>query len=113
MPSRTTGKVRVLCAQPDADTLAFSGELTFATAARALDEGSRALGDRSRLDLAGVDHADSAGLATVLALQAQASRAGRRLAIVNAPEGMLALAEVCDARTLLEPAMASARVDGP
>ena len=94
----------VRCSSPDEDTLAFSGVLTFATAAQALQEGSRALAQRacSRLDLKGVTHADSAGLACVLALLAQASRLGKKLAIADPPDGLRALAEVCDAGGLLQ-----------
>jgi phospholipid transport system transporter-binding protein len=92
----------VRCSSPDADTLAFSGALIFATAARALHEGSRVLGGRSRLDLAGVTRADSAGLACVLALLAQASRTGRRLEVLNLPNELRALAEVCDVGALLQ-----------
>jgi phospholipid transport system transporter-binding protein len=88
---------------PDGDTLALSGALTFETAARAFAEGGRALasGVQTRLDLAGVTRVDSAGLACVLALAANASRAGRRLAVVHWPEGLRALAAVCDVETLL------------
>lgn len=95
--------------QPDPDTLALSGALTFATAARALAEGGRALaaGAQTRLDLSGLARADSAGLACVLALAAVASRAGRRLGVVHWPEGLRALADVCDAATLLEPPAAA------
>jgi phospholipid transport system transporter-binding protein len=89
---------------PDRDTLALSGALTFATAARAFAEGSRALetGAQTRLDLAGLVRADSAGLACVLGLAAIASRAGRRLGVVHWPEGLRALAEVCDVENLLD-----------
>ena len=91
-------------AQPDADTLALAGALTFATAARAFAEGARSLADgtQTRLDLSGITRADSAGLACVLALAARASRAGRRLGVVHWPEGLRALAEVCDVANLLE-----------
>lgn len=100
----SSGRDEILrCSCPDPDTLAFAGALTFATAAQALREGSQALGRRSRLDLAGIEHTDSAGLAAVLALLAQASRGERPLAVLHAPEGMLALAGVCDARGLLQP----------
>jgi phospholipid transport system transporter-binding protein len=89
---------------PDRDTLALSGALTFATAARALAEGTRALesGVQTRLDLGGLSRADSAGLACVLGLAAAASRAGRRLAVVNWPAGLRALAAVCGVESLLE-----------
>ena len=95
---------KVTFGTPDRDTLALSGALTFATAARAFAEGSRALesGAQTRLDLAGVTRADSAGLACVLALAANASRAGSRLAVVHWPEGLRALAAVCDVETLLD-----------
>lgn len=90
-------------AQPDAATLALHGALTFATAACACAEGSRALraGTQTQLDLAGVTRADSAGLACVIALAAAGSRAGRRLRVVNWPEGLRVLAEVCDVARLL------------
>lgn len=102
-PHLSSGREEVLrCLSPAPDTLAFAGSLTFTTAAQALREGSQALARRSRLDLSGVEHTDSAGLAVVLALLAQASRGGQPLALLHAPEGMLALAEVCDARGLLE-----------
>ena len=91
------------CDLPDADTLAISGALTFATAAQVLQEGSRALtlSAPARLDLKGVTRADSAGLACVLALLAQASSNGKRLVIVNPPDGLRALAEVCDTGDLI------------
>ncbi|MGH8215899.1 MAG: STAS domain-containing protein [Rhodanobacteraceae bacterium] len=88
----------------DGDTLAVRGALTFATAQRACADGERALtaGTHTRLDLAGVTHADSAGLACVIALVAAARRAGRRLRVVSLPEGLRALAEVCGVAALLE-----------
>jgi phospholipid transport system transporter-binding protein len=96
---------RARLAQLDADTLAVSGELTFASAADAFADGGRALaaGRPTRLDLRGITRADSAGLACLLALAVNASRAGRRLAVVNWPEGLRSLAEVCDVADLLEP----------
>ncbi|HET9835496.1 MAG TPA: STAS domain-containing protein [Rhodanobacteraceae bacterium] len=94
------------CESPDRDTLALSGALTFANAAKVFEEAGRALseGTQTRLDLAGLARSDSAGLACVLALLAQASRAGRQLRVVQLPENLRALAEVCDARGLLEAA---------
>lgn len=93
----------VRCDNPDRDTLALSGALTFATAAHALRDAGRALaaGGQTRLDLTGLTGADSAGLACVLALIADASRAGRRLIVVNLPEGLRALAQVCGVDEML------------
>ncbi|HJU26817.1 MAG TPA: STAS domain-containing protein [Rhodanobacteraceae bacterium] len=95
----------VQCENPDRDTLALSGALTFANVAAAFDVAGRALceGVQTRLDLAEVTRADSAGLACVLALLAQASRAGRPLTVLHPPDGLRALAEVCDAGALLQP----------
>lgn len=95
----------VTLAQPDRDTLALHGALTFATAAHALAEGGRALaaGTQTRLDLGGLTCADSAGLACVLALAAAANRAGRHLRVLHWPEGLRSLAAVCDTLALLEP----------
>ncbi len=106
-PARGSAETLTLT-QPGRDTLALSGALTFQTAARAFTEGSRVLaaGAQTRLDLAGVSRADSAGLACVLALAAVAGRAGRRLGVVHWPEGLHALAEVCDVADL--PALSAA-----
>jgi phospholipid transport system transporter-binding protein len=106
---RAQARLAVKFGAPDRDTLALSGALTFATAARAYLEGARVLaaGAQTRLDLSGVTRVDSAGLACVLALAAAASRAGRRLGVVRWPEGLRTLAAVCDAEGLLgQPATA-------
>jgi phospholipid transport system transporter-binding protein len=79
-------------------TLGVSGVLSFATAAAALAAISSALAAEAivRLDLAGVSHSDSAGLACVLAAQAEALRCGRALTVEHVPAGMRALAQVCE-----------------
>ncbi|TAN04551.1 MAG: STAS domain-containing protein [Rhodanobacteraceae bacterium] len=100
----------VTLAQPDHDTLALAGALTFATAAHAFAEARRALaaGTQTQLDLGGLTRADSAGLACVLALAAAASRAGRHIRVVHWPEGLRSLAAVCDVETLLDTPAAAA-----
>nr|WP_193570570.1 STAS domain-containing protein [Luteibacter yeojuensis] len=88
---------------PAPDTLAVSGALTFATASDVLST-ARAELDRGRqvsLDLSGVGQADSAGLATVLALLAHARGEGRALSVANAPAGLQALARVSGVESLL------------
>ena len=62
---------------------------------------ARRLAGMHNLDLKGVTRADSAGLACVLALLAQASRNKQRLDVIDPPEGLRALAEVCDADGLI------------
>ena len=88
---------------PSPDTLAVSGDLTFATAADALDQARTQLdrGGQTILDLAGVSHADSAGLATVLALLAHARSQGRAVKVANAPAGLQALARVSGVDALI------------
>jgi len=83
--------------------LGVSGDLTFATAASAL-QAARAELDRNgqtTLDLSGITHADSAGLATLLALLAHARTQGKTLALTNTPEGLQALARVSGVEALL------------
>lgn len=84
-------------------TVAVTGALNFATAAKALVAMRDALArkDRHTLDLAGVDSCDSAGLACVLAALAEADRDGRRVAVRHVPAGMRALAQVCGVGPLL------------
>lgn len=88
---------------PAPDTLAVSGALTFSTASSALEAGRAELdrGSQGVLDLAGVTQADSAGLATVLALLAHARSKGRTLGVAHAPTGLQALARVSGVDTLL------------
>ncbi|MDO1529064.1 STAS domain-containing protein [Fulvimonas sp. R45] len=83
-------------------TVAVSGTLSFATAAAALGELNAALaGGRHQLDLAGVSACDSAGLACVLAVLAEAARHGRAVRVLNAPAGLRALARVCGVEPML------------
>ncbi|KJV36456.1 STAS domain-containing protein [Luteibacter yeojuensis] len=83
--------------------LAVSGALTFATAAAVLAAGRTALERNAppTLDLAGVTQADSAGLASVLALLAHARQKGTDMKVANAPRGLEALARVSGVSTLL------------
>lgn len=85
------------------DTLGISGVLSFDTAAAALAAIGAAMvaGPVTRLDLARVERSDSAGLACVLAAQAQARQLGRTLVVENMPEGMRALAQVCEVEALV------------
>ena len=108
MAQLKAGAGAVRLGTPDRDTLALSGALTFATAARAFAEGTRALdsGAQTRLDLSGLSRAASAGLACLLGPAPAASRAGRRLAVVNWPDGLRALAGVCGVASLLDPPVA-------
>jgi len=87
-------------------TLALSGALSFATAAavlQALDEALRP-GDRARLDLAGVSSCDSAGLACLLAVLAEARGRGQALSLQHVPDGLRTLARVSGVEALLAPA---------
>lgn len=84
-------------------TLGVSGELSFDTAAAALQaiRGVLAAGGVERLDLAGVNRSDSAGLACMLAVAADVARRGQSLQIVHMPAGMQALAQVCEVDRLV------------
>jgi phospholipid transport system transporter-binding protein len=54
------------------------------------------------IDLAGINHADSSGLALLLEWQAMAHKLDRRLHITNAPASLLRLAKLCEADKLLD-----------
>lgn len=83
--------------------LGVGGVLSFDTAAAALQEIRAALAARAvdRLDLAGVRHSDSAGLACVLAVAADVARRGQVMQITHMPAGMQALAKVCEVDQLM------------
>lgn len=80
-----------------------AGTMTFANAAVALDVINTAVArdGRMTLDLSGVTRSDSAGLACVLAVLAQAAERGHRLSVRNMPEGMHLLASVCEVEELM------------
>ncbi|UXY15242.1 STAS domain-containing protein [Chitiniphilus purpureus] len=82
------------------NSVALSGELTLAHAARRLDE-LRVAGEALTLDLSGVTRADSAALALLLAWQRRALAGGTRLSVVGAPGGLLQLARLYGVTDLL------------
>ena len=84
-------------------TLGVSGVLSFDNAAAAWQAIRLALagGHAQQLDLSGVSHCDSAGLACVLAATADAGRRGRVIRVTGMPAGMRALARVCEVDRLL------------
>ena len=84
-------------------TLGVNGALSFDTAALALRKIQEALagGTVDRLDLSGVSHSDSAGLACVLAIAAEAAHRDQALQIVGMPAGMRVLAQVCEVDRLV------------
>nr|WP_221195532.1 STAS domain-containing protein [Luteibacter sp. Sphag1AF] len=77
-------------------TLKVAGALSFSTAAAALEATNAELarGGQTVLDLSGVTHADSAGLACLLAVLAAHRSEGRALNVVHVPAGLHALAQV-------------------
>lgn len=84
-------------------TLGVSGVLGFDNAAAAWQAIRTALVARSaaQLDLSGVSHCDSAGLACVLAAIADSGRHGQTVQVTGMPAGMRALARVCEVDHLL------------
>ncbi len=90
-------------ASPEPGTLAVEGLLTFYTAAAALHAIREAVSKSpvQQLDLAGVRHADSAGLACVLAVAGEADSRGQPIKVLRMPGGMRALAQVCEVDGLL------------
>jgi len=59
-------------------------------------------GPTLNIDLAGINHADSSGLALLLEWQAMAHKFDRSLHITNAPAGLLRLAKLCEADKLMD-----------
>jgi phospholipid transport system transporter-binding protein len=87
------------------ETLCLDGEINFAsTPALYRNLESRFTGNKPyrNIDLGGVRHADSSGLALLLELLAMARRQGHRLHIINTPDNLLRLAKLCEADKLLE-----------
>jgi phospholipid transport system transporter-binding protein len=81
------------------------GALTFASARRAYDQGVKVLAATTaqtvEVDCGGVQAADSAGLAVLLAWLAWARKHGRQIKFVNLPQAITALARISDVDALL------------
>lgn len=83
--------------------LRASGELTFATAARALEGGARLIAGGADwiVDLAQIRAGDSAGIAVLIEWVASAHGRGASLRYENIPAQMLAIARISDLEGLL------------
>lgn len=83
--------------------VALKGELTFATARAALEEGRRLFSGQSaiELDLERVGRADSAGLALLLEWIYWARNHDCKLTLQNIPEQIIAIAQISEAEGLL------------
>ncbi len=88
------------------DRVQVKGALTFATA-RAAREASLTILDRSQsrepltVDCSGVGVSDSAGLAVLIDLLANATTRGRTVQFWNLPHGIVAAAKISEVDTIL------------
>lgn len=84
--------------------LGVAGLLNFNTAAAATQaiESALSAGSIAQLDLAGVRHADGAGLSCLVTVMAKAAQQGRSLKITNMPSGLQALARVSEVDQLID-----------
>jgi len=88
----------------DGGRLRVSGELTFGTVAAVLRESAGLFQNDTtafEMDLSGVRHADSAGLALLIHWLREARRNGREIVFRHLPEQMLAIARVSDLQDIL------------
>ncbi len=86
-------------------TVHLGGEMNFVSTPgmyRELENWFTSGGPTLNIDLAGINHADSSGLALLLEWQAMAHKLDRSLYITNAPASLLRLAKLCEADELLD-----------
>jgi len=81
----------------------LSGDVGFKTASALLKNSiAQFAGERAlRVDMAGVNNTDSAGLALVIEWTRQALAAGQDLKFTSVPAQLLSLADISDAKELL------------
>jgi phospholipid transport system transporter-binding protein len=101
MPANSDQSLVVLKAQPHGWALA--GELSFASVPGLLDKSQRELDFSTdlHLNLSGIEHADSAGLALLLEWLDLSRKAGGTLSLSQLPEALLDIARVSNVETLL------------
>lgn len=82
---------------------AVFGELSFATAVDALEQGRTLFSDHSvlELDLAGIKRADSAGLAVLLEWVTWARNTAREISYRNLPQQVLCIAQISEVEDML------------
>jgi phospholipid transport system transporter-binding protein len=87
----------------DAAHVRVVGEIGFTNAADAVARTGEVFAGNSDVtaDLGGLTRADSATLGVLLIWAATAAVRGVRLRFANAPQGLMALAHLCDAEPLL------------
>ena len=87
----------------DAAHVRIAGEIGFANAGDAVARTGELFAGNADVtaDLAGLTRADSATLGVLLIWAAAAAVRGVRLRFANAPQGLMALAHLCDAEPLL------------
>ena len=89
----------------DDGTVHLSGEMNFVSTPgiyRELESRFTLSDSTLNIDLAGVRHADSSGLALLLEWQAMVNLLDRQLHITNAPANLLRLAKLCEADKLMD-----------
>ena len=80
----------------------YTGALTFANAEAVLESaGALPLPSSGVADLAGLEHADSAALAVLLALKRRAAAEGTALAFASVPDSIVSLARVYGIDTIV------------
>lgn len=101
MRADTGQKLIVLKAQPPGWVL--EGELSFASVPELLGQGLKEFNFSStvHLDLGGIKHADSAGLALLLEWMDIARRSGGSLSLSQLPESLLDIARMSNVEGLL------------
>ncbi|HXQ31894.1 MAG TPA: STAS domain-containing protein [Steroidobacteraceae bacterium] len=104
MARRSPSPAFELAAAGEAGHFRLGGVLSFDTARAVLEQGTAAFADQQRvsLDLSGITHADSAGLAVLLTWVGRARRAGRAINYTALPAQLSRIARVCAVDGLLE-----------
>lgn len=83
----------------------LGGEMNFMSTPgiyRELESRFTGSGSILNIDLSGINHSDSSGLALLLEWQAMVNRLDQQLHITNAPENLLRLAKLCEADKLMD-----------
>ncbi len=90
------------------DTISLSGSLDFGTAKQALEAVNQQIaaapvGDSGAriIDLAGITHSNSAGLALLIEWLAEAQRTGRQISFANIPDSLHQISAVCQVDSLI------------
>lgn len=83
------------------ETISIAGQLDFSTATQALEAVSQHFTKKQIIDMSGITHSNSAGLAVMIEWLAIAQRSDQQIVFQNIPDSLHQISIVCQVDSLI------------